>query len=254
MTRSKNWQCPYCEYEASRRWNAVEHIRVIHRVVDQPIDKRNSGKGRNTSSSNLKGTHIDRRPSPSPYNTNRSSIDQSNQASNNKGDMTDDIHQMLTEIEKKRRKVEEIKEIVRKYLPFPIQTPITDFSNATIKDKEKIVPLNILRQDKPHSYEVPVQTHNYRTEITRQKTKTEKAPQDPPSGQKRETKWWEIRTEYLVDPDGDKWDVNVPPKITWVRKLNLFGDIIDMYKVFEDPVEELREIAKRCGKSFILYQ
>jgi hypothetical protein len=67
MTRSKNWQCPYCEYETSRRWNAVGHIRVIHRVVDQPIDKRNSRKGRNTSFSNLDGTHIDRRPSPSPY-------------------------------------------------------------------------------------------------------------------------------------------------------------------------------------------
>jgi hypothetical protein len=95
---------------------------------------------------------------------------------------------MLTEIEKKQRKVEEIKEIIRKYLPFPIQTPYTDVSNATIKDK-KIVPQNIPCQDKPHSYEVPVQTHNYRTGITRQKTKTEKAPQDLPPGQNREKKW-----------------------------------------------------------------
>jgi hypothetical protein len=84
MTRSKNWQCPYCEYEAYRRWNVVEHIRVIHRVVDQPIDKRNSVKGRNTSFSNLDGTHIDRRPSPSPYNINRSSIDHSNQLATTK--------------------------------------------------------------------------------------------------------------------------------------------------------------------------
>lgn len=258
MSRIKNWQCPYCRHAASRRGNLVAHIRAIHRVDGQPIDKRNSSGSRNTSLSNLDGTLSDRRPSPSPYNFNRSSINHSNQASNNKGDMIDEIHHMLTETEKKRRKVEEINEIVRKYLPlpfpFPIQTPYTDFSNSTTKDKEKIEPPNIPHQDKPNSHEVPVQTHNYRIGITSQKTKTENAPQHIPAGQNRETNRWSIRTEYLVDPDGEKWDVNAPPKKTWARKLNLFGDIIDMYKVFEDPYEELREDAKRCGKSFILYQ
>ena len=111
--------------------------------------------------------------------------------------MIDEMHQMLTEIEKRRRKWEEIIEIASKYQPFPIQTPYTDVSNATIKDKEKIVPQNIPSQDKPHSHDVPVQTHNYRIGITSQKTKTENAPQDIPAGQNRETNWWSIRTEYL---------------------------------------------------------
>ena len=88
----------------------------------------------------------------------------------------DKMHQMLTEIEKRRHKFKEIIEIIRKYQLFPFQTPYTDFSNATIKNKEKIVPQNIPRQDKPHLHEVPVQTHNYRIGITSQKTKTEKAP------------------------------------------------------------------------------
>ena len=57
--------------------------------------------------------------------------------------MIDEMHQMLTEIEKRRRKWEEIIEIVSKYQPFPIQTPNTDVSNATINNNEKIVPQNI---------------------------------------------------------------------------------------------------------------
>jgi hypothetical protein len=254
MSRIKNWQCPYCRHAASRRGNLVAHIRAIHRVDGQPIDKRNSCGSRNTSFSNLDGTHSDRRPSPSPYNFNRSSINYSNPAGKDKGDMIDEMHQMLTEIEKRRRKWEEIIEIVSKYQPFPIQTPYTDVSNATINNNEKIVSQNIPRQEKPHSLEVPVQIHNYKIGIPSQKTKTENAPQEIHAGQNRETNRWSIRTEYLVDPDGEKWDVNVPPKITWVCKRNFLGEIIDMYKVFEDPYDELREEAKRCWKSFILHQ
>jgi hypothetical protein len=256
MSKIKNWQCPYCRHAASRRGNLVDHIRAIHRVDGQPIDKRNSCGSRNTSFSNLDGTHSDRRPSPSPYNFNRSSINHSNQGSKDKGDMIDDMHQMLTELEKKRRKVEEINEILRKYslIPFPIQTPYTYVSNPATKDKEKIEPPNIPHQDKPYSYEAPIQTHNYKIEIPSQKTKTENAPQHIPVGQNKETNRWSIRTEYLVDPDGEKWDVNVPPKITWVCKRNFLGEIIDMYKAFEDPYDELREDAKRCWKSFILHQ
>jgi hypothetical protein len=251
MSKNKYWQCPYCRHDASRHWNLVEHIKARHRVVGQPIDKRKSGGVRYTSFSNLDEGE---RPSLSPSNFNRSSINYSNEAYKDKGDMIDEMHLMLTEIEKKRRKWEEIIEILRKYQPFPIQTPYIDVSNATIKDNEKIVSQNIPRQDKPRSQEVPFQTHAYGFGITSQRTKTEKEPQDLPAGQNRETNRWSIRTEYLVDPDGEKWDVNAPLKKTWARKLNLFGDIIDMYKVYEDPFEELREDAKRCAKSFIIHQ
>jgi hypothetical protein len=248
MSNNKNWQCPHCSRCCSGRGNLVVHIRRKHGGVGQPIDKEN------TSSSNLNGTHINRRPSASSYNSNRSSIDYSNQASKDNGDMIDEMHQMLTEMEKRRRKLEEIIEIFRKYQPFPIQTLYTDVSNATIKDMEKIVPQKIPSQDKPHSLEVPVQTHNYRIAVTGQKSKTEKAPQDLPLGKNREKEWWLNRTEYLVDPNGDEWDVNVPPKITWVRKLNLFGDIIDMYQVLGDPIEELQDLSKRWWKNNTLYQ
>ena len=254
MSRFKKWQCPNCSRSCSRHGNLIVHIRRKHGGVGQPIDKENPRGGRNVSSSNLYGRHIDRRPSSSPYNFNRSSLNFSNKASNDNGDMIDEMYQMLTEIEKKRRKWEEIIEILRKYQPFLIQTPYTDISNSPIQDKEKIELPSILRQDRPQSHEVPVQTHNYKIGTTSQKTKTENAPQHIPAGQNKETNRWSIRTEYLVDPDGEKWDVNVPPKITWVCKRNFLGEIIDMYKVFEDPYDELREDAKRCWKSFILSQ
>ena len=40
---------------------------------------------------------------------------------------------------------------------------------------------------------------------------------------------------------------------TWVIKLDMFGDIVDAYKAWKDPMEELRYIAKQCEKSNILY-
>lgn len=152
MTKNKKWQCPRCSRRSSRRWNIVVHIRRKHGGVGRPINIENSSWSRNTPFSNLEGTHIVRRPSPT-YNFNRSSINYSNPAGKDKGDMIDEMHQMLTEIEKRRRKWEEIIEIVSKYQPFPIQTPNTDVSNATINNNEKIVPQNIPRQEKPHSQE-----------------------------------------------------------------------------------------------------
>ena len=245
MSRNKKWQCPHCSLSSSRRWNLVVHIRRKHGGVGQPIDKENSSGSRNTPFSNLDGTHIDRRPSPT-YNFNRSSINYSNQASKDNGDMIDEMHQMLTEIEKRRRKWEEIIEIVRKYQPFPIQTPYTDVSNATIKDKEKTVPQNIPRQDKPHSHDVPVQTHNYGIGITSQKTKTENAPQDIPAGQNRETNRWSIRTEYLVNRDERYMGRKSSAKGKHgFRKLDMFGNIIDMYKVWKILLKSSRYIAKQ---------
>ena len=142
MSRINKSQCPHCSLSCSRRWNLVVRIRRKHGGVGQPIDKEDPSGSRNTSSSNLNGTHTHRRPSPT-YNFNRSSINYSNRASTDMGGMIDQMHQMLTELEKRRRKWEEIIEILRKYQPFPIQTPYNDVSNATIKDKEKTVPQNI---------------------------------------------------------------------------------------------------------------
>ena len=142
MTKNKKWQCPRCSRRSSRRWSIVVHITRKHGGVGRPINIENSSWSRNTPFSNLEGTHIVRRPSPT-YNFNRSSINYSNPAGKDKGDMIDEMHQMLTEIEKRRRKWEEIIEIVSKYQPFPIQTPNTDVSNATINNNEKIVPQNI---------------------------------------------------------------------------------------------------------------
>ena len=208
--------------------------------------------GAEISSSNLDGTHTHRRPSPT-YNFNRSSINYSNHASTDIGDMIDQMHQMLTDLEKRRRKWEEIIEIVRKYQPFPIQSPYTDVSNATIKDKEKTVPQNIPSQDTPYSHDVPVQTHNYGIGVTSQKTKTENAPQDIPAGQNRETNRRSIRTENLVNRNEDMWDANPLPEEPWVIKLDTYGDIVDAYKDWKDPMEELRYIAKKYEKSTILY-
>ena len=86
MSKIKNWQCPHCSRSCSRRWNLVVHIGRKHGGVGQPIDKENSKWGRNIPSSDLYGTLIGKRPSPT-YNFNRSSINYSNHVSNDKGDM-----------------------------------------------------------------------------------------------------------------------------------------------------------------------
>ena len=252
MSRINKWQCPHCYLSCSRHWNSVVDIRRKHGGVGQPIDKEDPSGSRNTSSSNLNGTHTHRRPSPT-CNFNRSSINYSNHASKDIGDMIDEMHQMLTELEKRRRKLEEIIEIAHKYQPFPIEDPYNDVSNATIKYKEKTVPQNIPSQDTPSSHDVPVQTHNYGIGVTSQKTKAENALQDIPAGQHRETNWGSMRTENLVNRNEDIWDADPPPEEPWVIKLDMYGDIVDAYRAWKDPMEELRYIAKQYEKSTILY-
>lgn len=253
MKTIKNWQCPHCPQDSDRHWNLVVHIRRWHRGIGQPIYKGNTGGGRKTSFSNLNATHIRRRPPQSSYNFSRLPVNYSNQTKDGE-DVIDETHRIVTEMDEKRRKMEEIIEITRKYFMVPISTPYIYPDKISIEDMEELSHPNPSNQDKPHSHEDPIQTHNYKIGIASQKTKTENGPHDLIQSQKRETKWWSIRTEYLVDPDCDEWDVNVPPKITWVCKRNFFGEIIDMYKVSGDPIEELKEDAKRCWKSFILYQ
>jgi hypothetical protein len=249
----KNWKCPHCDQDSDRHWNLVVHIRRWHRGIGQPIDKGNNGGGRKTSFSNLNATHIRRRPPQSSYNISRHPLNYSNQTKE-AGDVIDETHKFLTELDEKRRKMEEIIEITRKYFTVPTCTPYIYPNKISIEDMEKLSHPNFSNQDKPRSPEASLQTHNYMIGIASLKSKTEKRPQNLIQSEKRETKWWATRTEYLVDPDRDEWDVNVPPKLTWVCKRNFFGEIIDMYKVSEDPYEELREDAKRCWKSFILYQ
>jgi hypothetical protein len=252
MKTIKNWQCPHCPQDSDRHWNLVVHIRRWHGGIGQPIDKRNTGGGRKTFP-NLNLTHIRRRPPQSSYNFNRLPVNYSNQTKDGE-DIIDEMHRIVTEMDEKRRKMEEIIEITRKYFMVPTSTPYINSNKISIEHMEELSRPTPSNQDKPHSPEVPIQSHNYRIENPSQKSKTDKAPQDLPLGQNREKKWWFNRTEYLVDPNGDEWDVNVPPKITWVRKLNLFGDIIDMYQVLGDPIEELQDLSKRWWKNNTLYE
>ena len=122
-----------------------------------------------------------------------------------------------------------------------------------LKIRRKLFLKISLANDRPHSHDVPVQTHNYGIGVTNQKTKTENAPQDIPAGQNRETNWWSMQTENLVNRNEDICDADPPPEEPWVIKLDMYGDIVDAYKAWKDSMEELRYIAKKYEKSNILY-
>jgi hypothetical protein len=77
----------------------------------------------------------------------------------------------------------------------------------------------------------PTLTRKSRGEVARQESTTQKISHESIS---RNTKKWSIRTIYLVDSQGDVWSEAPPQNPTWVCKLNLFGDIIDMYNVSPD--------------------
>lgn len=247
MSKIKRWQCPHCTQDSARHWNLAVHIRRGHRGIGRPIEK-----GFSCQEGNPIRTHINRRDYANPYNSSRNSVNYFTQASRDEGDIINDTYQIVTEMDEKRRKVDEIIEITSRYLQVPIQTPCTDPNVISVKDMMGIGPPNTLCHGKPHP-EAPHQPYDERNEITNQKTRCEKRSQDPFTSHKGETKWSSNGKEYLVDPEGDRWDVTPPAKKTWVRKLDMFGNVIDMYKVI-DPIEELRDIAKQYAKSNILYQ
>ncbi|MGC2308067.1 MAG: hypothetical protein WA461_06670 [Nitrososphaeraceae archaeon] len=249
MKTIKNWQCPHCAQDSDRHWNLVEHIRRWHRGIGQPIDQGNTGGGKKTSFSNLNATHI-RKRSQSSYNSSRVPVNYYNQTKDRE-DVIDEVHRFFTEIDEKRRKIEEIIEIRNKFFMVPISMPYINPNYISTEDMEELSHPKPSNQDKPHSHKAPIQSHDYTIGIASQKSKTENGPQDLIQSKKKETKWSSIRTEYLFEPE---WDVNIPPKRIWVCKRNSFGDIIDVYKVFEAPYEELRDLSKRWWKNNTLHQ
>lgn len=235
MSKIKNWLCPQCPQDSSRHWNLMVHIRREHCGIGQPIRK-----GTLIQERNLIRTHINRSAYPNPNHSSGNSVNYSKQAIGRDGDIINETHRFFTDMEEKRRKLEEIIEITHKYLTVPSQH--TDSSVISVKDIMRISHPNTLCHDKPHP-EASIQPYITPNEITSKKTRREKSSEDTPTTPKGETK-----------SPSNEGDVSRPANVRWVHKLDMFGNVVDCYRVVIDPIEELRDFVKECEKSNMLYQ
>jgi hypothetical protein len=206
----------------------VVHIRRWHRGIGHPIDKSDLNKNGHIFPADLPGQHIFMRHSPKPYKSNRIFANSPIESSGEGRDIIEETHKTVIEIEERRRKVEEIIAIMQRYFNAPSWTPSVE--QSTIFSKNAVQSPASLCQKKPEPVP-PTLTRKSREEVARQESTTQKISHESTS---RSTKKWSIRTLYLVDSQGDVWDEAPPQNPTWVRKLNLLGDIIDMYNVSPD--------------------
>jgi hypothetical protein len=230
MIKTKNWQCPHCSHDCPRRWNMVVHIRRWHGGIGYPIDKRDLNGNGQIFPANLEGQHIFMRHSPMPYKSSRIPANNPIDSRGEGSDMIEEIHKIVTEMEERRRKVEEIIAIMQRYCNAPSCTPSVEQSSIFSKNVVQSPPPNFC-QKKPEP-KPPTLTRKSWEEVGRQELTTQKISQESTS--RNTKKRWSIRTIYLVDPKGDDWSETRPQNPTWVCKLNLFGDIIDMYNVSPD--------------------
>lgn len=206
----------------------VVHIRRWHRGIGHPIDKSDLNKNGHIFPADLPGQHIFMRHSPKPYKSNRIFANSPIESSGEGRDIIEETHKTVIEMEERRRKVEEIIAIMQRYFNAPSWTPSVE--QSSIFSKNVVQSPASLCQKKPEPVP-PTLTRKSREEVARQESTTQKISHESTS---RNTKKWSIRTLYLVDSQGDVWSEAPPQNPTWVRKLNLFGDIIDMYNVSPD--------------------
>ena len=206
----------------------VVHIRRWHRGIGHPIDKSDLNKNGHIFPADLPGQHIFMRHSPKPYKSNRIFANSPIESSGEGRDIIEETHKTVIEMEERRRKVEEIIAIMQRYFNAPSWTPSVE--QSSIFSKNVVQSPASLCQKKPEPVPSTL-TRKSREEVARQESTTQKISHESTS---RNTKKWSIRTLYLVDSQGDVWSEAPPQNPTWVRKLNLFGDIIDMYNVSPD--------------------
>jgi hypothetical protein len=206
----------------------VVHIRRWHAGIGRPVDNGDLGQDGPTFPSDLYRQSVFRRHFPKHYKNNRISGNNPIDSRGEGRDIIEETHKTVTEMEEKRRKVEEIIAILQKYC---------DASWTSNVERSSIFPTNVVQspaptfcQKKPEPMP-PTLSRESREEVARQESTTQKISQESTG---RNTKKWSIRTIYLVDPQGEVWSETRPQNPTWVCKLNLLGDIIDMYNVSPD--------------------
>ena len=155
MTKTKNWQCPHCSHDCPRRWNMVVHIRRWHGGIGHPIDKRDLNK--NIFPADLEGQHIFMRYSPKPYKSNRIFSNSPIESSGEGRDIIEETHKTVTEMEERRRKVEEIIAIMQRYFNAPSWTPSVEQRSIFSKNVVQS-PAPTFCQKRPRTYAVYANT------------------------------------------------------------------------------------------------
>lgn len=230
MLDTKKWLCPHCRHDSARHWNMVVHIRRWHAGIGRPVENGDSGQEGPTFPSDLYRQPVFRRPFPKHYKSNRNSWDKPIDSRGEGRDMIEETHKTVTEMEEKRRKVEEIIAILQKYCNASSWTSNVERSSIFPNVVQSPPPTDFCR--KPPEPKPPMPTPKSCEIVARQESTKQKISQESTS--RNAKKRWSIRTIYLVDPKGDDWSETRPQNPTWVCKLNLFGDIIDTYNVSPD--------------------
>jgi hypothetical protein len=242
MTSKKNWQCPYCAQDCSRHWNMVVHIRRTHEGLGNPMKKGDLNQAEKSLSSDSNRLNKNKEY---PFYRNNSNLRSTNYGATDGdkeciGEAIDYVYRFLKEIEEKKYKLGEINRITNKHgssaIPggVPPSIPLHEYVSG-------MAPPYIRNL---HSSPSP-QTNSDAINFSNSKEATEKDTKAPylSNYKHKEKEQHSDLHSYTSEEDTSLY-------AKWIIKRDAYGNIVSVFKHYEDPIHELLDDAKENAKYF----
>jgi hypothetical protein len=253
MTSIKKWQCPYCPQDSARHWNIVVHIGRMHKGVGDPVEKGDTNQAEKSFSLDPNRQNMSRkypfiRNDSNHHSTKYWVTDRDNESV---GDIIDYVYHFLTEIEEKRYKMSEINRITNKHnsSAAPGWVPSINYIHPPTINTIGAWLLHIMRNIHSSPF---LQTYSHPINISSSKEANEKTPKVsfPGNDKHKEKKQQSDLIGQSIHSENDLSEEDTSLYARWVIKRDMYGNIIDNYKYYKEPIHELLDDAKENAKYF----
>jgi hypothetical protein len=226
MSKLKKWQCPHCPQDSTRHWNVVVHIRRKHGFGD-PAEKRDSDQA-DAFYFHADKTNKNREHSQDHHDNNRYTIGyKTGRGNNDFGDIVDYVYRFLTEIEEMRYKMGEINRIADKHNSSmtPKWIPSMNYDRQAFPNAIHAWLSNLTKNNRSaeqgHSNANAAATSNQEIK----KTSHDLFPSD------EEDNTQQLSSSVHPASSGDQGWIK---KEGWKVKYDMYGNVLDAYKCYED--------------------
>lgn len=242
----KKWSCPNCGKRFSRHCNSQVHIGIIHHGMGQPIEEDKSSDGNNSFFSGLNkhdndNTSRSTLPHLKDHNPShsRDNFRTKSHRDQRVGDVIDEFYQMVMETKEKRKKIEEITNFFSQFSSPDIIPAKGEPSNIHIRNIiEPPLPPSIAPHQKKRGFLLSTESNTInddRDKIIGSNAVNKKRPTEL-TNFNEEMKQWSDEPRFSIGDEDDNDNASSNEK--WVIKRDMYGDLLDAYKIIKDPLVE----------------
>jgi hypothetical protein len=229
------------------------HIGRMHEGLGDPVEKGDPNQAEKYYSSDPNRQNKSRKY---PFNRNGSNLhstkyEVTDRDNESLGETIDYVYRFLTEIEEKKYKMSEINRITNKHnsSAIPGWVPAVNYVHPPTMNTMGAWLLHIMRNI--HSSPFP-QKYSDPINISSSKDANEKTPKVsfPSNDKHKEKKQQSDLTDHSIHSGNNTSEEDASLYARWVIKRDMYGNIIDAYKYYKEPIHELLDDAKENAKYF----